>query len=205
MAETNRDLRTVPKSCPLRVGETQGASPALAANQRIRHPGYEVFRLVVRESVVAKGVLGEADALVLISHGVDAAARQVGVSGRTIRRRIQAAGASVSELVRRVRLDATERASRLPVPTTVVARWLGFTNPDAYRRFVRREMGVSVKQLRRGVRESTVFRVRGQQCDAATPLYCSKIASLNVCVKDLSTAEKGAVRQSNGGRGVRNE
>ena len=188
MAETNRDLRTFPTTCPLRVGESQGASPALAANQRIRPPGYEVFRLVVRETVVAKGVLGEADALVLISHGVDAAARQVGVSGRTIRRRCEVAGASVSDLVRRVRLDATERVSRVPVPTSVVARWLGFRSPDAYCRFVRREMGVSVKRLRARVRESAIFLVQEGACEAPLPLRCGNIEPLGPNVTDALTA-----------------
>jgi AraC-like DNA-binding protein len=150
--------------------------------------------LIVRETVVTKGVLAEAEALVLVSSGVEAAARLVGVSGRTIRRRCEVAGVSVSVLVHRVRLDATSRVFRIPVPTSVVARWLGFTNPDAYRRFVRREMGVSVKQLRRRVRESAVFLVQGGRCASPASLFCSKIEPLNAGV-EASIDEKAARRQ----------
>lgn len=146
---------------PERTSSSRTTLGAAIAEARFRHPSYEAFRLIVRETVVAKEVLGEAEALVLVSHGVEAAARRVGVSGRTIRRRYLAAGASVSELVRRVRLNAASRVFRIPVPTSVVARWLGFSNPDSYRRFVRREMGVSVKHLRRSVHNSTDHLVRG--------------------------------------------
>lgn len=180
---------------PERTDTPRTTPVAAIAEARFRHPGYEAFRFIVRETVATKGVLGEAEALVLVSHGVEAAARLVGVSGRTIRRRCEVAGVSVRVLVHRVRLDATSRVFRIPVPTSVVARWLGFTNPDSYRRFVRREMGVSVKQLRRRVRESAVFLVQGDRCEAEAPLYCSKIASLNAGVKDPSIAETAAMRQ----------
>ena len=180
---------------PERTDTPRTTPVAAIAEARFRHPGYEVFRLTVREIVVARGGLAEAEALALVSHGVEAAARLVGVSGRTIRRRCELAGVSVSVLVRRVRLDATSRVFRNPVPTSVVARWLGFSNPDSYRRFVRREMGVSLKQVRRRVRESTVFIVQGDRCEAAAPLYCSKIVPLNAGVEDPSIDEKAARRQ----------
>ena len=45
------------------------------------------------------------------------------------------------------------------VPTTVIARWLGFANPEAYRRFVRREMGISFRELRARVRKGEELTV----------------------------------------------
>lgn len=161
MAQSNHDLdvHATPATCRLRDGTCEGRGRA--ANPRPRHPAFEELRAAVRELVVSTGVLEEDDALVLVSEGVEAVAERCGVCGRTIRRRCETAGSPVNELVRRVRLSATERAFRVPVPTHVVARWLGFGNTDAYRRFVRREMGVSVKELRLRVRESPVFVTRG--------------------------------------------
>jgi hypothetical protein len=72
--------------------------------------------------VVSTGVLEEDDAIVLVSEGVEALAERCGVCGRTIRRRCETAGSPVNELVRRVRLSATERALRVSVPTHIVAR-----------------------------------------------------------------------------------
>lgn len=131
------------------------------SDPRFRNPGYERLRAVVREVVVAAGALDEGEALVLIAHGLAAAARQSGVSDRTVRRRFEAAGTSVSRVVRQTRVEATIRACGAAVPTTVIARWLGFTNPDAYRRFVRRELGVSIKKPRPRVRESAVLLIAG--------------------------------------------
>lgn len=127
------------------------------SDPRFRHPGYERLRAVVRAVVVTEGVLDEAEALVLVAHGLAAAARMSGVSDRTIRRRFEAAGTSVSRVVYRTRVEMAVRACGITVPTTVVARWLGFTSPAAYRRFVRRELGVSIKELKRRVRESAVI------------------------------------------------
>jgi len=124
------------------------------ADPRFRHPGYERLRAVVRAVVVTEGVLDEVEALVLVAHGLAAVARRSGVSDRTIRRRFEAAGTSVSRVVYRARVETAVRACGIAVPTTVVARWLGFTSPAAYRRFVRRELRVSIKELKRRVRES---------------------------------------------------
>lgn len=128
---------------------------------RFRHPGYERLRAVVREMVVTEGVLDEGAALALVAHGLEAAARRSGVSERTIRRRFEAAGSSVSRVIYRTRVEATLRACGAAVPTTVVARWLGFTSTDAYRRFVKREVGVSIKGLRRRVRQSAEYLAAG--------------------------------------------
>lgn len=129
------------------------------ADPRFRHPGYERLRAVVREVVVTAGVLDEGEALVLVAHGLEAAARRSGVSERTIRRRFAEAGTSVSRVVRRTRIETAVRACGAAVPTTVVARWLGFGSTDAYRRFVKRELKVSIKELRPRVRESAVYLV----------------------------------------------
>lgn len=131
------------------------------SDPRFRHPCYERLRAVVRDVVVTAGVLDEGEALVLIAHGLAAAARKSGVSDRTLRRRFEAAGTSVSRVVYRTRVEATVRACDAAVPTTVVARWLGFASTDAYRRFVKRELRVSIKELRPRVRESAVFLAAG--------------------------------------------
>lgn len=124
---------------------------------RFRHPAYELLRDVVRQELGRAGFLDEEGRLLLVSSGVDAVADRACCSARTLRRRFAAAGLSVRESVRRIRRGVTVAAGRHRVPTSVVAKWLGFRSADTYRKFVRREMGVSVKSFRRGVRESPVF------------------------------------------------
>ena len=100
------------------------------------------------------GLLAEDDALALVAHGLREVALRMAVSERTIRRRFDAAGTPVHVVVHRVRIEVTRCALAASVPTTVIARWLGFTNPEAYRRFVRREMGMTIREIRAHVRES---------------------------------------------------
>jgi len=106
---------------------------------------------VVRAVISDAGLLAEDDALALVAHGLRAVAQRAAVSERTIRRRFDAAGKPVHTVVHRVRIEATRCALAASVPTTVIARWLGFTNTDAYRRFVRREMGVSIREMKNRV------------------------------------------------------
>jgi len=126
---------------------------------RFRHPGYDELRGVVRAVSSDAGLLAEDDALALVAHGLREVALRKAVSERTIRRRFDAAGTPVHVVVHRVRIGVTRSALVASVPTTVIARWLGFTNPEAYRRFVRREMGVSIREMRARVRESAIFVV----------------------------------------------
>ncbi len=128
---------------------------------RFRYPGYDEFRAVVRAAISDAGLLAEAEALALVAHGLREVAQRTAVSERTIRRRFDSAGSPVRDVVRRVRIEATRCRLVAFVPTTVIAGWLGFTNPEAYRRFVRREMGVSIRRIRANVRESTLFAQAG--------------------------------------------
>jgi AraC-like DNA-binding protein len=150
-----RRLETKTKGEERRAGDARRFDGVSAS--RFRHPGHEQLRAVVRDVVVTAGVLDEGEALTLVSHGLAAVARRAGVSERTLRRRFADAGTSVSRVVHRTRVETTVRACGAAVPTTVVARWLGFTNTDAYRRFVKRELGLSIKRLRPRVRESAIF------------------------------------------------
>ena len=115
---------------------------------RFRHPGYDELRTVVRAVISDAGLLAEEDALALVAHGLREVALRTAVSERTIRRRFDAAGKPVHTVVHRVRIKATRCALAASVPTNVIARWLGFTNTEAYRRFVRREMGVSIREMK---------------------------------------------------------
>ena len=137
--------------------EVPGRVPRLASDRRFHHPGYELLRSIVREELPAGGLLDEESGLLLVAAGVEAAAEQKGCSERTVRRRLEANEQTARELVSRIRLRMSETALGNQGPVSLLAKWLGFASPDGYRRFIRREFGVSVKELRRRVRQSTVY------------------------------------------------
>ena len=151
LAETQSQCR--------RPHRPDGSLTCSLPDPRFRHPEYDELRAVVRAVVTDAGLLAEDDAFALVAHGLREVAQRTAVSERTIRRRFVAAGTPVHVVVRRVRMEVTRSALVASVPTTVIARWLGFTNPEAYRRFVRREMGVSIREMRARVRESAIFVV----------------------------------------------
>mgnify|MGYP002354861830 CR=1 FL=1 len=126
---------------------------------RFRYPGYDELRAVVRAVISDAGLLAEDDALALVAHGLREVAQRTAASERTIRRRFDEAGKPVHTVVRRVRIEAPRCMLVDPVPTTVIARWLGFANPEAYRRFARREMGISFRELRARVRKGEELTV----------------------------------------------
>ncbi len=132
------------RSSCCQLGSTTRSLP----NPRIRHPGYDELRAVVRAAISDAGLLAEDDALALVAYGLREVALRTAVSERTIRRRFVAAGKPVHTVVHRVRIKATRCALAASVPTNVIARWLGFTNTEAYRRFVRREMGMSIREMK---------------------------------------------------------
>jgi AraC-like DNA-binding protein len=136
---------------------------------KFRHPGHDELRAVVRAAISDAGLLAEDDALALVAHGLREVALRMAVSERTIRRRFDAAGKPVHTVVHRVRIEVTRSALVASVPTTVTARWLGFTNPEAYRRFVRREMGASIREIKVHVCQSAEFRAPGVASDPAHP------------------------------------
>lgn len=140
-------------------GEVECVVPAA---RRFRHPGYELLRSISREEMSIGGVLDEEDGLLFVAAGLKAVAERKGCCVRTVRRQLVAAGVIGGDLVHRIRLRMTETALENRVPVSLLAKWLGFASPDAYRRFIRREFGVSVKKLRCRVRESTVFLATGR-------------------------------------------
>lgn len=146
VADTQSQCRTPRRLC--------GSPTRSLPDPRFRHPGYDELRAVVRAVISDAGLLSEDDALALVAHGLRVVALRSAVSERTIRRRFDAAGKPVHLVVRRVRIEATRSTLAASVPTTVIAHWLGFTNPEAYRRFVRREMGTSIREIRAQLRES---------------------------------------------------
>lgn len=123
---------------------------------RFRHPGYELLRSISREELSVGGVLDEESGLLLVAAGIKAVAKRKGCCERTVRRQLMAVGVVGRDRIRRVRLRMSETALGNQVPLSILAKWLGFASPDAYRRFIRREFGVSVKGLRRRVRERLV-------------------------------------------------
>lgn len=135
-----------------------GPAPRFLPDPRFRYPGYDELRAVVRAVISDAGLLAEDDALALVAHGLREVAQRTAVSERTIRRRFDAAGKPVHTVVYSVRIEATRCALAASVPTTVVARWLGFTNTEAYRRFVRREMGVSIREMKNRVALRTLAK-----------------------------------------------
>jgi len=121
---------------------------------RIHNPAFAVFRAIVLEEAALAGTLDVEGALVLVTSGVEALARFLGCSSRTIRRRLLAADCRPKEFVDRVRRRMTAAGLTVPVPTSVVAAWLGFSSSSAYRRWVRSTFPGSLRDLRRCVRMS---------------------------------------------------
>lgn len=122
--------------------------------RRIHNPAFAVFRAIVLEEAASVGILDVEGALVLVTSGVEALARFLGCSSRTIRRRLLAADCRPKEFVDRVRRRMTATGLTVPVPTSVVAAWLGFSSTSSYRRWVRSTFPGSLRDLRRSVRMS---------------------------------------------------
>lgn len=146
-----RDSSLTPEPCLV------GRKPRPAAETRYRYPGYELVRTIARDEAARTGFLNEREAIVLLEFGVKGLARDTARSARTIRRRLLSASCTPRELARRLRIRITAAGISASVPLSVLATWLGFSSPDSYRRFLRRECGVKIKELRRRVRSGTGF------------------------------------------------
>jgi len=84
-------------------------------------------------------------------------ARQRGCSVRTAHRQLAKEGLRLSEIVRRVRLEAGLASLQTQLPLHVLSKWLGFSSPVTLRRFLRRVTGVRIKILRESGRDSATF------------------------------------------------
>lgn len=124
---------------------------------RIHNPAFAVFRTIVLEEAASLGILDVEGALVLVTSGAEALARFLGCSSRTIRRRLRSADCRPKEFVDRVRRRMTVAGLTVPVPTSVVAAWLGFSSTSSYRRWVRSTFPGSLRDLRRCVRRGADF------------------------------------------------
>ncbi|CAG0959493.1 hypothetical protein GPROT1_00703 [Gammaproteobacteria bacterium] len=121
---------------------------------RIHNPAFAVFRTIVLEEAASLGTLDVEGALVLVTSGAEALARFLGCSSRTIRRRLRSADCRPKEFVDRVRRRMTVAGLTVPVATSVVAAWLGFSSTSSYRRWVRSTFPGSLRDLRRCARRS---------------------------------------------------
>jgi transcriptional regulator GlxA family with amidase domain len=82
---------------------------------------------------------------------VDEIARSAGVSPRTLARRVRAAlGLSPLRLVQRLRVEqAAHLLDATTLPFDAIARRVGYEDPGALRSLLRRELGVTARDLRR--------------------------------------------------------
>ncbi|WP_142781858.1 AraC family transcriptional regulator [Agrobacterium sp. T29] len=83
---------------------------------------------------------------------VDALARQLGTSERTLRRRLNEAGTSYSELLEKLRLDhAIQLLHNRKLSVKQISSHVGFTDPRSLRRLMMDHVGMSASELRRRV------------------------------------------------------
>ncbi|WP_084196908.1 AraC family transcriptional regulator [Solimonas soli] len=83
---------------------------------------------------------------------IDAIAAQLGLSERTLQRRLQAVGLSFQQLVERLRYDSACRYLRQGhLPLTEIGYLLGYSEPSAFSRAFRRWSGASPLAYRRRV------------------------------------------------------
>lgn len=114
---------------------------ALASHLAVRHEDVEAAEVWIRRHLA-------------VPFGIDALAKGVGVSPRTLARRIHlAVGVSPLRFVQRVRVEQAMHlleTTRLSVEE--IAERIGYQNVSTLRRLMRRETGTSPRELRRRAR-----------------------------------------------------
>jgi AraC-like DNA-binding protein len=85
----------------------------------------------------------------LAREGLQSVARELGVSGRTLKRRLAAQGFTVRGLVDSWRLKAIQRALVEGVDLASLSMAIGFSSPSVLCRYIRSRLGVSSSELRR--------------------------------------------------------
>jgi AraC-like DNA-binding protein len=109
-----------------------------------------VVRAIVRRRRGGSGIsLSDETAVALVIDGLGQASRCAGVSERTLRRHIVRNGSSIAAFVTQVRLQAARELYALGWNTDRSAVALGYANPAAFRRFLRRSSGEGVWILRK--------------------------------------------------------
>lgn len=126
------------------------------AERVLHHPAYRVFMEVARQEAGRTRAIDPPSAVCLVSEGTQGLSRLWGCSDRTVRRRLRTECDRPKAFVNRIRLRLTIALLAREVPTSVVARWLGFSGAVAYRRWIRANLGRSLRGLRPDVRKCTV-------------------------------------------------
>ncbi|HEU5297265.1 MAG TPA: AraC family transcriptional regulator [Burkholderiaceae bacterium] len=119
-----------------------GADPVMARySRRLLEKAGDTLTARIRQLIV-----------LLLPRGhcrVETVAQHLGIDRRTVARRLQAEGASFSELVDRVRRELVARyiedGSR---PLSEISELLGFSAPTAFSRWHRKQFGVAPRRLR---------------------------------------------------------
>jgi AraC-like DNA-binding protein len=94
--------------------------------------------------------------------GLDSVARRLGLSARTLQRKLKEEGTSHQELLEEMRRDLSERYLREPhMAICEVAYLLGFSEPSAFHRAFRRWTGTTPARFRQTLGESGVFKESG--------------------------------------------
>ena len=85
----------------------------------------------------------------LVRFGPRLAASQNGISERTLRRRFERRGLRLAVHLKECRRKFAERLLLTNLPFTTVASRLGFSSPQTFARFMRREYGTTATEVRR--------------------------------------------------------
>jgi AraC-like DNA-binding protein len=132
---------------PLQTGNAISFAHAVELCERVgapRHDGEDALR----------GVIGRLIGLDLSSPPALAEiGRRLGLSPRTIRRRLEDEGTSYRELVRTARLAEADRLLRAGLGIRDVSDRLGFSEPREFRRAFKRALGVPPSRLRAASRD----------------------------------------------------
>lgn len=129
---------------PLRTAqpEVAGYLEGLAGRSLSRLPGDDIVAMV-REAVLAELASGDT--------ALPRVARALGVSARTLQRRLEERGVEYQRLVDDIRhREALRLVGASGTPLVEVGFLLGYSDPKAFRRAFRRWTGISPAELRRG-------------------------------------------------------
>lgn len=154
-----RRSRDAAQSTPPEAEPTHGhhrCSPISSTHAHHRSE-YQLLGAIVKRAIASVETLTVEEVLALLRNGVASFARQRGCSVRTAHRQLAKEGLRLSEIVRRVRLEAGLACIQTQVPLHVLSKWLGFSSPVTLRRFLRRVTGVRIKILRESGRDSAIF------------------------------------------------
>lgn len=154
--------------CPVHFGQAHSAitAPSSLLSMRLafgdaaikelleRHTGQLLSQRSLQTPSIKDDVRRLLKALILAGEPTkDAVALQMGISPRSLHRRLQEAGTSYRGLLDAERSElACERLASTDAPTTEIARRLGFSSPQAFLRWFRPLLGMTPSQYRQQAR-----------------------------------------------------